>query len=123
MLVADERGGDSELHVLVPVAEYERMRDALERCELLERLSAPASEYVDDKAAALIIAGGELAAARRRAGLTQRQLGERLGVPQSQISRIERDPDRSTIRTMKRIAAALGVDVASLLPRAAPGGR
>lgn len=87
----------------------------LERRDLVERLAAPAADWVDDAEARLIVAGGELAAARKRAGLTQKQLGERLALPQSQISRIEKNPDRATVRTMRRIANALGVDIGSLL--------
>jgi transcriptional regulator with XRE-family HTH domain len=33
---------------------------------------------------------------------------------ESQISRIERNPDRTTVRTLKRIARALNVSVSSL---------
>jgi transcriptional regulator with XRE-family HTH domain len=36
-------------------------------------------------------------------------------VPQSQISRIEKNPERSTVRTIKRIAKALGLDLATLM--------
>ncbi len=102
-------------HVLLEVAEYERLRAADERDELRRRLEAPRKHWVHERDAALVVAAGEIAAARQRAGLTQQELGERLGVPQSQISRIERNPDRSTVRTLKRIAAALDVDVSDFL--------
>ncbi len=53
--------------------------------------------------------------ARKAAGLTQVQLAKKLKMPQSQISRIERNPDRTTVRTLKRIAKALKVDVGKLI--------
>jgi len=42
-------------------------------------------------------------------------LGRKLGIPQSQISRIERNPDHTTIRTLRRIAKALQVDIRALI--------
>jgi DNA-binding XRE family transcriptional regulator len=53
----------------------------------------------------IIIAG--LAATRKQLGLTQAELGKRLGLPQSRISKIESNPDAITLRLLKRIAAAL----------------
>lgn len=72
-------------------------------------------DWVDADAFGLQLAGEEIARARKAAGLTQKQLGDRLGLPQSQISRIERRPDHTTVRTLKRIAKALGVDVRALI--------
>ncbi len=72
-------------------------------------------DWVDADAFGLQLAGEEIARARKAAGLTQKQLGDRFGLPQSQISRIERRPDHTTIRTLKRIAKALAVDVRALI--------
>lgn len=58
---------------------------------------------------------GMLVFRRKQAGLTQAELGKRLGVPQSQISRIEKDPDRTSLGMLKRIAAVLGVPVRELV--------
>ena len=60
-------------------------------------------------------AARKIAEARKRKGLSQRELGEKLGLPQSQISRLERNPDASSLRLIKRIAKALGVPVAALV--------
>lgn len=49
--------------------------------------------------------------ARKKARITHKLVGEKIGVPQPTISRIERKPDRTTVRTLKRIAEALSVDV------------
>ena len=53
--------------------------------------------------------------ARRRAGLSQQALGERVGLDQSGISRIERGERPMTVDTLKAIASALGVSPAALL--------
>ncbi len=102
-------------HVLVPVEEYERLVIASMVESAIAKLEDPASEYVDADDLALELAAERITAARKAKGLTQKQLGEKLNLPQSQISRIERNPDRTTVRTLKRIARALGVDVSALI--------
>ncbi|HUU96176.1 MAG TPA: helix-turn-helix transcriptional regulator [Phycisphaerae bacterium] len=84
--------------------------------EAVTILEDPNTEWIDADELALQLAADRIAAARKAAGLTQAQLGKKLGLPQSQISRIERNPDRTTVRTLKRIARALKVDVRALLP-------
>ncbi len=53
-----------------------------------------------------ILAEG-LATTRKQLGITQSELGKRVGLPQSRISKIESNPDAITVRLLKRIAAAL----------------
>lgn len=50
-----------------------------------------------------------LAEARKASGLTQAQLGQRLGWPQSRISRIERHPERASVAVLERMARELRV--------------
>ncbi len=51
----------------------------------------------------------QLVEARRAAGLTQKQMAERLGVSQAQVARIEKeDYDAYTLNTLRRYVAALG---------------
>lgn len=102
-------------YVLVPVDEYERMVKAAMAESAAAKLSDEDVEWVAADDLALELAGRRLAQARKAAGLTQKQLGDKLKVPQSQISRIEGNPDRATVRTLKRIARALGVDVSALV--------
>ncbi len=102
-------------HVLVPVDEYEQLIRADMVAGAIAKLDDPASEYVNADDFALELAAERIAKARKAKGLTQKQLGDKLRLPQSQISRIERNPDRTTVRTLKRIARALGVDVSALV--------
>jgi DNA-binding XRE family transcriptional regulator len=106
-------------HVLLPIDQYEELLNALEAHELAAKLDDPSTKWIPAEQAALQIAGSWLAEARKKAALTQKQLADRVGVPQSQISRIEKSPDHTTLRTMKRIAAALGVDIGTLMSFAA----
>jgi ribosome-binding protein aMBF1 (putative translation factor) len=102
-------------HVLLTVDEYEQLANAAEAQQLIAKLEDPTTKWIPAEEAFVQIAGGWIADARKRAGLTQKQLADKMGMPQSQISRIEKNPDRTTMRTMKRIAAALEVDISALL--------
>jgi DNA-binding XRE family transcriptional regulator len=51
----------------------------------------------------------QLVEARQQAGLTQKELAERIGVTQSQVARIEkRGYDAYTLNTLRKYVAALG---------------
>ena len=103
-------------HILVPIEEYERLQLADMVQEAIHQIeSAKEEDYVDADRFRLELAAERIAKARKAAGLTQTQLGKKLGIPQSQISRIERNPDHTTVRTLKRIAKALKVDVRALI--------
>lgn len=102
-------------YVLVPIDEYEELVKMSMAASALAKLNDDSAEYVDADDFALELAGEQVAKARKAAGLTQKQLGEKLKIPQSQISRIERNPDHTTVRTLKRIARALGVNVSALV--------
>lgn len=107
--------GDRVTHVMVPIAEYEQLTQAAMIERAIAKLDDPATEWVDADAFGRRLAADRIIEARKAAGLTQKQLGEKLKLPQSQISRIERNPDHTTVRTLKRIARALGVDVRALV--------
>jgi DNA-binding XRE family transcriptional regulator len=53
----------------------------------------------------------EVIGLRLKLGLTQAELAKRCGVDQGDISRIERGETSPTMRTMQRIADALGAEV------------
>ena len=61
-----------------------------------------------------------LRALRKTRGLSQQQLGAMLGVGQTRIARIERDPTSIRADQLLAILSALGVDVV-LRPKAAGG--
>lgn len=102
-------------HVLVPADEYEELVKASMVQHAIGQIEKGDNDFVDADDIALELAAERIAKARRAAGLTQKQLGQKLKLPQSQISRIERNPDHTTVRTLKRIARALGVDLRALV--------
>lgn len=102
-------------HVIVPVDEYERLMLLDMGRSAAKNLDDPDDAFTDADQLGLELAGKQIAEARKARGLTQKALGDKLRLPQSQISRIERNPDRSSLKTLKRIAKALGVDVRALV--------
>ncbi len=108
--------GGKPAYVLVPVAEYEELVKARLAAGALAKMNDDDdTAWVNADDLALEFAAERIAAARKAAGFTQKALGDKLNIPQSQISRIERKPDHTTVRTLKKIARALNVDVRSLL--------
>ncbi|MEC9372808.1 MAG: helix-turn-helix transcriptional regulator [Planctomycetota bacterium] len=57
--------------------------------------------------------------ARKSRKMSQTELAEKSGLSQSRISRIENKPESMTIDELRRLAAALDVDVAALIEAAA----
>ena len=47
--------------------------------------------------------------ARKQSGLTQKELSERSGIAQGDISRLERGNANPSIRTLQRLAAGMGM--------------
>lgn len=59
--------------------------------------------------------GRRIREARYKLGLTQEQLGERANLHYSYIGQVERGTKVPSLRTLKRIAGALNVDLETLL--------
>ena len=49
--------------------------------------------------------------ARKNAGLTQKELSERTGIAQGDISKLENGNANPSIRTLQRLAAAMGMSL------------
>jgi DNA-binding XRE family transcriptional regulator len=110
------KGNDGQTAYVVLTAEhYRALREALHESYSVAVALDPDAEFASMEEMRLRTAGADLAKARKAKGWTQARLARKTGVPQSQISRIERNPDRTTIRTMRKLAKALGVDVRQLI--------
>lgn len=107
--------GEEPTHVVVPIENYERLVKSEMALHCLRKAEDDDAGWVNADDFAIELATESVVKARKTAGLTQVQLAKKLKMPQSQISRIERNPDRTTVRTLKKIAKALGVDVRALL--------
>lgn len=49
--------------------------------------------------------------ARKKTGLTQKQLSERTGIAQADISKLEKGNGNPSLRTLQRLAAGMGMQV------------
>ncbi len=101
--------------VLVPYEGLKRLLDERYASRLVRKFRDPNTRWMSVEEVGLRLAGSRIAEARKAKSLTQKQLAAKLKVPQSMISRIEKNPDRSTLKTLKKIAAALGVDIKALI--------
>jgi transcriptional regulator with XRE-family HTH domain len=54
---------------------------------------------------------------REQALLTQQELAERAGIGLTTLNRIENDHAEPHFRTIRKIAKALGIDAANLIPK------
>jgi transcriptional regulator with XRE-family HTH domain len=61
--------------------------------------------------------GTQVKRARERALLTQEELAAQAGIGAATLNRIERDRVEPHFRTIRKIAKALGVDAATLIPK------
>lgn len=105
-------------HVLVPVRDYERLTGTSAKAltppseqdidAAIATFESPATVWHDANEVfqSLVLEGIEHV--RRGSGLNQTELGKRVGLSQSQISRLESDPENATLGMLRKIAAALG---------------
>jgi transcriptional regulator with XRE-family HTH domain len=63
---------------------------------------------------------GAIRALRTRAGLSQRQLAQRMNVPRTYVSKIENEKACPTLSSLQRLATALNVTVCDLLRNGEP---
>jgi transcriptional regulator with XRE-family HTH domain len=60
--------------------------------------------------------GAQVKRTRERALLTQQELADRAGIGLTTLNRIENDHAEPHFRTIRKLARALGVDPAALIP-------
>lgn len=63
----------------------------------------------------MLTIGEKIKKARKAAGLTQKELGERLGVQQATISAFEKNKTSIKVITAERIANAIGCDIYDII--------
>ena len=102
-------------HALIPHADYIQLLAAEMAERGIEKLDNPNYEWIPFEDVLTEFAAPKIAAAREKKGLTQKQLGAKLGMPQSQVSRMEKNPASVTYRTLQRVAKALGVKINDML--------
>jgi DNA-binding XRE family transcriptional regulator len=76
-----------------------------------KELRKPAVRRAYEEETKVLKIGLELANQRRRKGLTQAEVAQRIGTSAPQLSRTERRPENANMRTLMRYAAAVGMDL------------
>lgn len=77
----------------------------------LERARARIGQWLGDEE----LPGSALAALRLKAGLSQRELAQRVGTQQANISRLEKRPDDPKLSTLEGLAAAMAVPLETVI--------
>jgi DNA-binding XRE family transcriptional regulator len=76
-----------------------------------KELRKPAVKRAFEEETSVLKIGLELAHQRKRKGLTQAEVAEKIGTSAPQLSRTERKPENANMRTLIRYAAAVGMDL------------
>lgn len=75
----------------------------------------PVDDYTENEQAKVRAMGREIAAQRVGAGLTQEQLGQRIGLNRKSVTRYESGERDATFGTLVDIADALGISISQLV--------
>jgi ribosome-binding protein aMBF1 (putative translation factor) len=78
---------------------------------LQDQLKKPKVRKAFEEERKVLRIGLALAEARKKKGLSQREMARRLGTSAPQISRTERRPEHSTVQTLEKYAHAVGMEL------------
>lgn len=108
-------GAGKTTHAVIPYDDYVYIIALQMAREAVPVLEDPNTEWIDGEELMASFAAPNIAAWRKKRGWTQKQLGAKLKMPQSQVARMEKTPGAITYKTLERVAKALGVATADLL--------
>jgi len=106
---------DGEIYVLVPEDEYEDLIDSLEAQAIMERVKAGEETWPSELVHELVETDSRIRTYRKYRGMTGIELAEAAGISQPHLSDIENGKKAGSIDVLKRIAAALRVDLDDLV--------
>jgi len=117
-----ERDGKPE-YAVVPYEEWQRLLELAEEAEdirdaeqAMRELENGEDELIPGEMVARLLDGEPpVRVWREHRGLTQAQLAERAGVTQGAVAQIESGKRRGSVDLLRKLAAALGVDVDDLI--------
>ncbi len=94
------------------------MQEILEQTSSIVRRVEPLEVGVDSIGDWVAWTSEKIKSLRKSSGLTQQQLSEATGLPQSHISRLENGEHSPSFSTLEKLAKAFGVPVKELDPSA-----
>lgn len=93
----------------------EQLEDAADAAALKNALANQEEYFHGDVLKAILSGENPVKVYRKYRGFTQAQLGEKAGVAQNTIADIENGRKDGSVKTIKAIAGALGVDIDDLV--------
>ena len=107
-----EQDGERRFAVL-PIAEYEALLERLDEAEAVRDYDAARGQetFPEDVAARLVAGDNPVRVFREARGLSLRALAERAAISPAHLSDIETGGRRGSVDVLKRIAAALALDL------------
>ncbi|KGF70768.1 transcriptional regulator [Hoeflea sp. BAL378] len=106
---------DGETYVLVPEDEYEDLIDSLEAQAIMERVRAGEETWPSDLVHELMETDSRIRTYRKYRGMTGSELAQAAGISQPHLSDIENGKKAGSVDVLRRIAAALRVDLDDLV--------
>ncbi|WP_245304148.1 helix-turn-helix domain-containing protein [Hoeflea olei] len=106
---------DGETYVLVPEDVYEDLIDSLEAQAIMARVRAGEETWPSELVEELMETDSRIRTYRKYRGLTGSELAEVAGISQPHLSDIENGKKTGSVDVLKRIAAALRVDLDDLV--------
>jgi len=106
---------DGKTYVLVGEEDYEDMIDTLEAHAILERIRAGEETWPSELVHELMETDSRIRTYRKYRGMTGIELAEAAGISQPYLSDIENGKKAGSVDVLKRIAAALRVDLDDLV--------
>ena len=108
--ISDDSG--NKTHVVLPVADYESLID---NRDFDMAMADDGEVFPESLVSELLEATSKLKVWRKYRGLTQQQLGEKVGVSKEYISLLEAGKRAGTLDIQKNIAMALNIDLDDLI--------
>ncbi|MDF1608499.1 helix-turn-helix domain-containing protein [Hoeflea sp. YIM 152468] len=106
---------EGKTYVLLSEDDYEDMIDTLEANAIMARIKEGEETWPHELVVALAQTDSRIRTYRKYRGLTMMQLAEAAGISQPYLSDIENGKKAGSIDVLKRIAAALRVDLDDLV--------
>jgi len=116
-----EKGGVPE-YAVIPYADFEGLREAAESLndldayhEAVKNMEAGNADFLpSDMVKRLCDGANPVVEWRKHRGMTQAKLGEAVGVTQASIAGIEKGKRDPSVKLLRKLADALGVDMDDL---------
>jgi DNA-binding XRE family transcriptional regulator len=106
---------DGSRKVVMSEADFQDLLDARDHAEAMRKVAAGAPTFGEAEVDAYLSARTPLAFWRRRAGLTQKALADKVGVSEACLAQLEAAEHEGGVKVWAQLAYALGVRIDDLI--------